>query len=99
MNKNIKEVFNLLKHTISERISILSLDEKQSLFWFINYDNKNQGSLQLEYLSTTQPQTININDLLDPIDCMIGFILPERLTTKKIDSFIPSNIIEPRRKS
>lgn len=49
--------------------------EKQSLFWFINYDNKDKP-LRLEYLATNQAQSININDLMDPIDCMIGFILP-----------------------
>ena len=69
------------------------------MFWFINYDTRNQGPLQLEYLTTTQPQVIEINDLLDPIDSMIGFILPERLSSKKAESIIPGTLGEQRRKS
>lgn len=67
-------------------------DEKQCLFWFINYETRNQAPLQLEYLTTNTPQVIEINELLDPIDSMIGFILPERLSSKKTESVIPSTL-------
>lgn len=45
------------------------------------------------------PQVIEINELLDPIDSMIGFILPERLSSKKAESIIQTTLGEQRRKS
>lgn len=46
----------------------------------------------MEYLTTSTPQVIEINELLDPIDSMIGFILPERLSSKKTESIIPTSL-------
>jgi len=76
MNNNIKEVFTILKQPISECNYFSNAAEKQSLFWFINFDGRGQGNLQLEYINTPNPQNININELLDPLECMIGFVLP-----------------------
>ncbi len=72
-----------------------NIDEKQCLFWFVNYDNKNT-SLRLEYL--TSNHALNLNELLDPVDCMIGFILSERVQAKRIEQVV-QGVSEPRRKS
>lgn len=95
MNRNIKEVFGLLKQPVSERKVMDNIDEKQCLFWFVNYDNKN-ASLKLEYL--TSNHALNLNELLDPVDCMIGFILSERVQAKRLEQVV-QGVSEPRRKS
>ena len=76
MSKNIKDVYTLLKQPIPD-------NEKECLFWFINFENKKLPLLQLEYLSATQHSQIQLNDLLDPIDSMVGFILTEKTSQKK----------------
>ena len=76
MSKNIKEVFTLLKQPITD-------SENKSLFWYINFENKNNSYIQLEYLASSHPQSIQINDILDPVDSMVGFIMNEKGTHKK----------------
>lgn len=69
------------------------------MFWFINFETKNAPYLQLEYVTPTPGQNLQINDLLDPIDSMVGFVLTERTTNKKPESMIQSPMVETRRKS
>jgi hypothetical protein len=78
---------------------LIHQDEKQSLFWYINFETKNVPYLQLEYVTPTPGQNLQINNILDPIDSMVGFVLSERVAQKKAESFIQSQIVETRRKS
>jgi hypothetical protein len=69
------------------------------LFWFINFESKNAPYLQLEYVTPTPGQNLQVNDILDPIDSMIGFVLTERIS-KKPESLVQSTmVVETRRKS
>ena len=55
--------------------------------------------LQLEYVTPTPGQNLQVNDILDPIDSMIGFVLTERIS-KKPESLVQSTmVVETRRKS
>jgi hypothetical protein len=69
------------------------------LFWFINFENKSSNYLQLEYVTPTAGQTIQVAEIMDPIDSMVGFVLPERFTQKKTEFLQQVPMVEPRRKS
>lgn len=99
MSKNIKEVYTLLKQPVLDRNIPLYSDEKHSLFWYINFENNKQSSLQLEYLSASHPQSVQIADLLDPIDSMVGFVLSDKIAPRKSESQVQSPLVENRRKS
>jgi hypothetical protein len=99
MSKNIKEVYTLLKQPVLDSTYVFYSDEKQSLFWYINFESNKQGSLQLDFLSASHPQSVQIADLLDPIDSMVGFVLCEKLAPRKIESQVQSPLVENRRKS
>lgn len=66
----------------------ISLGEKNGLFWFINFENRKNGSLELEHLAASQPQNIQIADLLDPIDSMVGFVLGEKISKNQQENHV-----------
>lgn len=86
MSRNIKEVFTILKQPITDSKVLFRVDEKKSLFWYIDYDSKHENYIKLEYMSSSQPQNVQINDILDPIDSMVGFIMHEKGVSQKVES-------------
>lgn len=63
-------------------------EEKTSLFWFVNHAT-NTYPLKIEQMTNLKVQKSTISDTLDPLECMIGFIMPdknERFIPKKVEN-------------
>jgi hypothetical protein len=45
--------------------------------------------LQLDYVTPTAGHTLQVNDIMDPIDSMVGFVLPDRFAPKKQEFLQP----------